>query len=113
VHAYIFVLRHDSSRLGKRSGDVKILIEVQCRRGQARAKVHLVAIACNCKALDRTNIDTRIAFDAALGRECRFDVAVEASFYFGCGLFGCESELYFDVQLFEPLHQIDVLHLLP
>ena len=40
------------------------------------------------------------------------DVAVEAALDFARRLLGREPEFDLDVQLFEALHQIDVLHLL-
>src|SRR5437868_3666304 len=93
-------------------GNIEGLIQVDSRGGQPRPEVRFLAIARNRETLDRADIDTGVAFDAAGRHKASLDIAIQAALDLARGLFGGETKLHLNVELAEALDQIDVLHLL-
>ena len=50
------------------------------------------------RAVHRADVDARVALDAEVGREVRFDVAVQTAFDFSRRFLGGEAELDLDVE---------------
>src|SRR5438270_9876674 len=96
----------------QRLRNIEGLIEVDSRGRQPRTEVHLIAVARNGEALDRADVNARVALDAAFRLKLGFDIAIKTTLDFTRRLLGREAELYFNVELAEALHQIDMLHLL-
>src|SRR5690348_2231167 len=71
-----------------------------------------IAISRDGEALQRANVDACVTLDALGSGEDCLHVAVEATLDFISNLGGVEAEFYLDVQLFKPLRQIDMNHLL-
>ena len=88
MNAQVFVLDHDPTGLGKRLRHVQRLLEILRRRRQALTQILFLAVLRDRQAVDRADVDARVALDAQLRGEHGLDVAVQAALDFLHGLAG-------------------------
>ena len=67
MDAYVLIFHHDPAGLRERFRHIHRLGQVESRRREPLAQLRFVAVSRDRQALDRTNVNTRIALDAALG----------------------------------------------
>src|SRR4029077_19876743 len=79
---------------------------------QSSPEVGLLAILRDGQALDRADVDARVALDAQRRSEDRLDVAVEAALNLARRLLSREPDLYLGADALESSRQLDVLHAL-
>ena len=80
---------------------------------QALAQLGLGAVRGHGQAVDRADIDARIAFDTQLGIEYRLHITIQAALDFCCGLLRGKAKLHFDIDFLEALLQVHVWHQAP
>src|SRR5580704_4238996 len=105
MHANILVLHHDARRLRQRRRHVQRLRRIRGGRRQSRTQIRLRAILRDGEAIHRTDVDAGIALDAELRGKDRLHVAIEAALHFERRFFRGESQLDFDVDFLEAIHQ--------
>jgi APA family basic amino acid/polyamine antiporter len=71
---------------------------VQRLRREPRAQLRLLGIVRDRQAIDRTDVDARVALDAQLGREVGLHVAVQAALHLGGRLRRVEAQFDLDAQ---------------
>src|SRR6202011_4921602 len=82
VNTQVLVLHHDTAGLRQRRRDEQRLRQVFGWRLEPRAQIGFRAVLGDRQAIDRTDIDAGVAFDAELRREYRLYVAVQAALHF-------------------------------
>ena len=90
---------------GSACGHIKVLRQIDGRRGQALTQVVFFSVSSDGEALHRTDVDAGVALDTFRRDEHGLHVAVETALYFARGLLGVKAHLDFDVELLEPLDQ--------
>ncbi|VUX55969.1 protein of unknown function, partial [uncultured Woeseiaceae bacterium] len=101
MHTEIFVLDHYAARLRQVFRYVQRLILVLGRRRQPGSQLIFLPIRGDRQAVDRADIDARIAFYAETCRKHRLDIAIQATLNFLYRLFEGKPELNLDIELFE------------
>src|SRR5690606_7780467 len=110
VHAQVLVLDHHASRLLERRRHEERLLGLEPRRLERALELGQLGVLGDREAIDRADVDARVALDAELGREHRLQVAVQAPLDLRRDLLRGEAELDLDVELAEALLQVDVRH---
>ena len=84
MQADILVLDHDAPGL-QRVADIKVLLEIGCRRAEPGAQLCFLAVLGEGDAVHRADIDAGVALDAQLAGEYRLNVAIQAALGFEIG----------------------------
>src|SRR5271155_2822673 len=98
MQADVFVLGHDPTGL-QRIPDIEILGQIACRSAKPRAQLDLLAILGKGDAVDRTDVDAGVAFDAERTAEHGLDIAIEAALGFEIAELLVEPELALDLDV--------------
>ena len=113
MHAKIFVFNHHAACLRQDPRDKNGLILVLGRNSEPLPQFLFFSVLGNCKATNRTDVNTSIAFDAEFLIEDGLYVAVETALNLNRRLLTGKPKLDFDIQLIEPFLQVNMSHLTP